>query len=219
MTVWYTHGSSLQFWHFPVYGQNACVLEGRHGGLVGTKASFGGGEWDMFVVWVWLWFVFGLVWFSVFFCKPVDVVEGISLRTCCFDGGVCKVQVFVHAWDAGTYRSHLWLLSSREPIFCQSLLRTTWRPSTCYVFYQRGQLSWTCRKMMTKLQRGFNGANVQICALFALGSQPSTAPLSDWYHFALIEAGIMYYTFIRTWYPLYEPVTSTTRKKIGYHLQ
>ena len=22
----------------PVYGENACVLEGRHGGLVGTKA-------------------------------------------------------------------------------------------------------------------------------------------------------------------------------------
>jgi len=33
------HGSSLQFWHFPVYGENACVLEGRHGGLVGIKAS------------------------------------------------------------------------------------------------------------------------------------------------------------------------------------
>jgi len=29
----------------------------------------------------------------VFFCKPVDVVEGISLRACCFDGGVCKVGV------------------------------------------------------------------------------------------------------------------------------
>ena len=28
-----------------------------------------------------------------------------------------------------------------------------------------------------------NGADVQICALVALGSQPSTAPLSDWYHF------------------------------------
>ena len=32
-----THGSSLQFWHFPVYGENAYVLEGRHGGLLGTK--------------------------------------------------------------------------------------------------------------------------------------------------------------------------------------
>ena len=32
------HGSSLQFWHFPVYGENAYVLDGRHSGLVGTKA-------------------------------------------------------------------------------------------------------------------------------------------------------------------------------------
>ena len=31
--------------------------------------------------------------FYVFFCKPVDVVEGISLRACCFDGGVCKVGI------------------------------------------------------------------------------------------------------------------------------
>ena len=31
--------------------------------------------------------------FYVFFCKPVNVVEGISLRACCFDGGVCKVGV------------------------------------------------------------------------------------------------------------------------------
>jgi hypothetical protein len=29
----------------------------------------------------------------VFFCKPVDVVEGISLRACCSDGGVCNVGV------------------------------------------------------------------------------------------------------------------------------
>ena len=28
-----------------------------------------------------------------------------------------------------------------------------------------------------------NWGNVQKCALFALGSQPSTAILSDWYHF------------------------------------
>ena len=33
-----THGSSLQFWHFPIYGEDAYVLEGRHGGLVGTRA-------------------------------------------------------------------------------------------------------------------------------------------------------------------------------------
>jgi hypothetical protein len=32
------HGISLQFWHFPVYGEDACVLEGRHSGSVGTKA-------------------------------------------------------------------------------------------------------------------------------------------------------------------------------------
>jgi len=32
--------------------------------------------------------------FYVFFCKPaVDIVEWISLRACCFDGGVCKVGV------------------------------------------------------------------------------------------------------------------------------
>ena len=31
--------------------------------------------------------------FYVFFCKPVDVAEGISLRACCSDGGVCKVGV------------------------------------------------------------------------------------------------------------------------------
>jgi hypothetical protein len=31
--------------------------------------------------------------------------------------------------------------------------------------------------------RGGQLGNVQICALFALGSQPATAPLSDWYHF------------------------------------
>ena len=31
--------------------------------------------------------------FYVFFCKPVDVVEGMPLRACYFDGGVCKVGV------------------------------------------------------------------------------------------------------------------------------
>jgi len=35
--------------------------------------------------------IMGLVFFFIFFCKPVDVVERISLRACCFDGGVCKV--------------------------------------------------------------------------------------------------------------------------------
>ena len=36
-----THGSSLQCSHFPVYGEDVYVLEGRHGGLVGTKALVG----------------------------------------------------------------------------------------------------------------------------------------------------------------------------------
>ena len=31
--------------------------------------------------------------FYVFFCKPVDVVEEISLRACCSDGGVSKVGI------------------------------------------------------------------------------------------------------------------------------
>jgi len=31
--------------------------------------------------------------FCVFFCKPVDVVEGISLRACYSDGGVSDVEV------------------------------------------------------------------------------------------------------------------------------
>ena len=34
----------------------------------------------------------GLV-FYVFFCKPVDVVEGFSLRACYSDGGVSNVGV------------------------------------------------------------------------------------------------------------------------------
>jgi len=29
----------------------------------------------------------------ILFCKPVDVVEWISFRACCFDGGVCNVGV------------------------------------------------------------------------------------------------------------------------------
>ena len=33
--------------------------------------------------------------FCVFFCKPGDVVEGISLRACYSDGGVCNVRVGV----------------------------------------------------------------------------------------------------------------------------
>ena len=66
------------------------MLKGRHCGLVGTKAV---GEEDgpCLLYGYDYGFVFGF--FYVFFCKPVDVVEGISLRACCFDGGVCKVGV------------------------------------------------------------------------------------------------------------------------------
>jgi hypothetical protein len=31
--------------------------------------------------------------FYVLFCKPTDVVGGISLRACCLVGGVCNVGV------------------------------------------------------------------------------------------------------------------------------
>ena len=45
----------------------------------------------MFVVWEYWWVC---VWFFyVFFCKPVDFVEGISLKACCSEGGVCNVGV------------------------------------------------------------------------------------------------------------------------------
>jgi len=33
--------------------------------------------------------------FYVIFCKPVDVVEGISLKACCSDGDVSNVGVVV----------------------------------------------------------------------------------------------------------------------------
>jgi hypothetical protein len=40
------------------------------------------------------WLVFGGYrydsMFYIFFCKPVIVVEGISLRAGCFDEGICK---------------------------------------------------------------------------------------------------------------------------------
>jgi len=69
------------------------VLEGRHGGLVDTKAL--GEEYGSCLLYGNdLGMIKGLcLVFHVFFCKPVDVVEGISLRACCFDGGVCKVGV------------------------------------------------------------------------------------------------------------------------------
>jgi len=63
------------------------VLEGRHSGLVGTKAL---GEENGAC----LWYGYNLcLVFYVSFCKPVYVVEGISLRACCSDEGVCKVRV------------------------------------------------------------------------------------------------------------------------------
>ena len=31
--------------------------------------------------------------FFIFFCKPVDVLEGISLRASSFDGSICNVKV------------------------------------------------------------------------------------------------------------------------------
>jgi len=34
-----------------------------------------------------------LVFYVFFFCKPVDVVERIPLRACCFDGGDSNVGV------------------------------------------------------------------------------------------------------------------------------
>jgi len=77
----------LQFWHFPVYGEDAFVLKGRHGGLVVTRAL---GEENGPCLLYGYDFGFG---FYVFFCKPVDVVEGISLRACCSNGGVCNVGV------------------------------------------------------------------------------------------------------------------------------
>jgi len=39
------YGSSIQFWHFPVYGENAYVLEGRHGGSIPARIhQTAGGE-------------------------------------------------------------------------------------------------------------------------------------------------------------------------------
>ena len=65
------------------------MLEGRRGGLVGTKAC---GRRMGHVCCMDM--IMGLcLVFYVFFCKPVDVVEGISHRACCSDGGVSNVGV------------------------------------------------------------------------------------------------------------------------------
>ena len=66
------------------------MLEGRHGGLVGTRAL--GEENGPCLLYG---YDYGFVFVFSFrcFCKPVDVVEGISIRACCFDGGVSNVGV------------------------------------------------------------------------------------------------------------------------------
>ena len=65
------------------------MLEGRHGGLVSTKA-LGEEDGPCLLYGYYYGFVFD---FLCLFCKPVDVVEGISLRACCSDGGVSNVGV------------------------------------------------------------------------------------------------------------------------------
>ena len=77
-------GASPHDWGF---AKNACLLEGRHGGLVGTK-TLGEENGPCLLYGYDYGFVFG---FLCLLCMPVDVVEGISLRACCFDGDVCNV--------------------------------------------------------------------------------------------------------------------------------
>ena len=65
------------------------MLEGRHGGLVGTKAL--GEENGLCLLYGYDYgFVFG---FLCLLLQAGDVVEGISLWACYSDGGVCKVGV------------------------------------------------------------------------------------------------------------------------------
>ena len=65
------------------------MLEGCHGGLVGTRAL--GEENGPCLLYV---YDYGYLFvFYVFFSKPADVVEGNSLRACFFDGGVCNVGI------------------------------------------------------------------------------------------------------------------------------
>ena len=63
------------------------MLEGRHGGLVGTRAL--GEENGPCLLYG---YDYGLV-FGFLFCDPVDVVKGIPLRACYSDEGVCNVGV------------------------------------------------------------------------------------------------------------------------------
>ena len=65
------------------------MLEGHHGGLVGTKAL--GEENGPCLLYG---YDYGFVFdFLCLICKPVDVVQGISLRACYSDGGVSDVGV------------------------------------------------------------------------------------------------------------------------------
>ena len=69
-----------------------CVLEGRHGGLVGTRAL--GKENGPCLLYGYDYgFVFGFLCLLLQASGCCSVVEGISLRACCFDGSVCKVGV------------------------------------------------------------------------------------------------------------------------------
>jgi hypothetical protein len=65
------------------------VLEGCYGGLIGTKVL---GEENGPCLLYGYDCGFVLI-FYVFFCKPVHIVEGISFRTCCSDGGVSNAGV------------------------------------------------------------------------------------------------------------------------------
>jgi hypothetical protein len=67
------------------------MLEGRHGGLVGTNAF-----WEENGPCLLYGYDYRLVFEFGFLClllQAGDVVEGISLWACYSDGGVCKVGV------------------------------------------------------------------------------------------------------------------------------
>ena len=68
------------------------MLEGRHGGLVGIKA-LGEEDGPCLLYGYDYGFVCLCLVFCVFFCKPVDGLEGISLWACYSDGGVNDVGV------------------------------------------------------------------------------------------------------------------------------
>ena len=70
------------------------MLEGCHGGMVGTK-SLGEENGPRLLYGYDYGFVFG---FLCLLCKQVDVVEGISLKVCCSDGGVSNVRCRSRWW-------------------------------------------------------------------------------------------------------------------------